>query len=159
VAAKEIQAFDLFQLAQISNFMCTPEVTDSIPDAFWTESLEQALDEHLANFVKYSDQLDKATYLGDFIKCLVGFGVREISTPLFLAKVERVILPHVQELDSRALESLLFFLMRAGTGPTASGASTRNIEILAAVMQAISDKDLLLSNQLGDHFAIMQVLN
>lgn len=124
--------------------MCTPEVTESVPDVFWTESLEHALDEHLANFVKYSDQLDRATYLGDFIKCLVGFGVREISTPLFLAKVERVVLPHVSELDSRAIENLLFFLMRAGTAPTAFGASTRNTEILAAIMQTVADRDMLM---------------
>ena len=53
--AKEINSFDLFQLAQISNFLCSPEITESIPDEFWIESLEPALEEALANFIKYGD--------------------------------------------------------------------------------------------------------
>jgi hypothetical protein len=117
VTAKEIATFDLFQLAQISNFMSSPEVTQAVPDEFWTESLEPALEEHLGNFVKFKDQLDRPSYLADFIKSLVGFGVRELSTPLFLAKVERVIQPHVNELDNKSVENLLFFVMRAGTSP------------------------------------------
>ena len=114
MTAKEIGEFDLFQLAQISNFMSSPEVTQAIPDEFWTENLEPMLEEHLGNFVKFKDQLDRKIYLSDFIKSLVGFGIREISTPLFLAKVERVIQPHVSELDHKALENLLFFVMRTG---------------------------------------------
>jgi len=114
VTAKEIGEFDLFQLAQISNFMSSPEVTQAIPDEFWTENLEPMLEEHLGNFVKFKDQLDRKIYLSDFIKSLVGFGIREISTPLFLAKVERVIQPHVSELDHKAIENLLFFVMRTG---------------------------------------------
>jgi hypothetical protein len=159
VTAKEIQNFDLFQLAQIANLMCAPQVSPSVPDEFWTNSLEPVLDEHLANFVKYSDQLDRPTYLADFVKCLVGFGVREISTPLFLAKVERVIMPHISELDSKTLEGLLFFLMRAGTRPTPAGASTRNVEILEEIMRVIGDREMLLRGEVNDHFAIMQVLN
>lgn len=135
VSAREINDFDLFQLAQISSFMSSPAITEGVPDQFWTEALEPALDNHLANFVKYQEQLDRPTYLADFIKCLFGLGFREISSPLFLAKVERVILPHVQELSSQALEGLLFFLMRAGTAPTASGAATRNVEILEAILK------------------------
>jgi len=47
-----------------------------------------------------------------------------------MAKVERVISPHVNELDSKSIENLLFYLMRAGTEMTPQGASTRNTEIL-----------------------------
>ena len=94
--------------------------------------MERVLDDYLAKFLKYSSsgQLDTPSYLADFIKCLVGYGVREISTPLFMAKVERVISPHVNELDCKSIENLLFYLMRAGTEMTPQGASTRNTEIL-----------------------------
>lgn len=54
VTAREINSFDLFQLAQVSNFLCSPEVTGSIPDEFWTETLGLVLDDYLAKFLKYS---------------------------------------------------------------------------------------------------------
>lgn len=157
--AKEIAAFDLFQVAQISNFMSSPEVTEAVPDEFWTQTLEPVLEEHLGNFVKFKDQLDRPSYLADFIKSLVGFGVRELSSPLFLAKVERVIQPHVNELDNKSIENLLFFVMRAGTSPTSGGAATKNFEIISAILKAIADKDLLVKGEMNDHFAVMQLLN
>ena len=114
--------------------MCSPEVTQAVPDEFWTENLEPALDEHLGNFVKYKDQLDRKSYLSDFIKSLVGFGIREISTPLFLAKVERVLSHHVNELDNKSIENLLFFVMRTGVQPSAAGLGTKNMEIINAIL-------------------------
>lgn len=97
--------------------------------------------------------------MADFIKCLVSYGIREISAPLFMAKVERVVGPYVNELDSKSIENLLFYLMRSGTEMTPQGASTRNVEILGQVLKAISSKNLLLNHEINDHFAILQVLN
>lgn len=130
-----------------------------MPDEFWIDNLEPVLDEALANFIKYSDQLDKITYLGDFIKCLVSFGIREISSPLFLAKVEKVIAPLVAQLDSKSIENLLFFVMRAGTGPLPSGLASRNISIITSICKTIADKEWLLKGEVNDHFAILQLLN
>ena len=139
--------------------MCSPEVTQAVPDEFWTENLEPALDEHLGNFVKFKDQLDRKSYLSDFIKSLVGFGIREISTPLFLAKVERVLSHHVNELDNKSIENLLFFVMRTGVQPSAAGLGTKNMEIINAILKVICEKDLLIKGEMNDHFAIMQLLN
>ena len=125
-----------------------------MPDEFWSESLEPVIDEALANFIKYGDQLDKQTYLGDLIKCLVSFGVREISSSLFSAKVEKVITPVVDQLDGKTVENLLFYLMRAGTGAP-SGMATRNIEILQEICRTIAKNEWLLKGQVNDHFAIL----
>jgi len=113
--------------------------------------METALDEGLQNFIKYKEQLDKGAYLSDLIKCLVSFGIREIATPLFVAKVEQTIHGEVSDLDSKSTENLLFFLDR--TGPT------RNIEMLSTILKHIEDKNWIQSGEIRDHFQIIKLLN
>lgn len=68
--------FDLYQLSQLSMFMCNPQASPYVPDAFWTETLDTALTSAITNFKKYEGKINKEVYLDDFIRALVSFGIR-----------------------------------------------------------------------------------
>ena len=72
-----------------------------------------------------------------------------------MAKVERVVSPLIPELDSKTIENLLFYLMRAGISPKSSGSATRNVEILTQILNSIADHEWLLKHEVNDHFAIL----
>jgi len=40
-------------LSQLAMFMCSPSATPYVPDEFWTDTLEQCLNQAINNFVKY----------------------------------------------------------------------------------------------------------
>jgi hypothetical protein len=68
--------FDLYQLAQLSMFMCSPNASPYVPDEFWTESMEKAMVSAISNLKKYEGKINKEVYLDDFIRTLVSFSIR-----------------------------------------------------------------------------------
>jgi hypothetical protein len=72
--------FDLYQLSQLSMFMCNPNASPYVPDDFWTETLEFALNQGIINFKKYEGKINKEVYLDDFIRALVSFGIRGLGS-------------------------------------------------------------------------------
>lgn len=122
-----------------------------MPSEFWTISLEEQLDEQIDNFHKYKDQLDKGQFLADFIKCLVSYGVREISDPLFTAKIELIVTPEVESLDAKTTENFLFYLERTG--------ANRNQELLCAIAKNIEEKEWIVKGEFKDLFMLIKILN
>lgn len=65
-------------------FMVNPYASPFVPDEFWTTSLEESLIEAISNFKKYEANLNKEVYLDDFLRTLVSFGLRRLSTKSFI---------------------------------------------------------------------------
>jgi hypothetical protein len=61
-------------------FMCNPNASSYIPDDFWTETLELALNQAIINFKKYEGKINKEVYLDDFIRALVSFAIRGLGS-------------------------------------------------------------------------------
>jgi hypothetical protein len=72
--------FDLYQLSQLSMFMCNPHASPYVPDDFWKETLESAMNQAIINFKKYEGKINKEVYLDDLIRSLVSFGIRGIAS-------------------------------------------------------------------------------
>jgi hypothetical protein len=72
--------FDLYQLSQLSMFMCNPYASPYVPDDFWKETLEVAMNQAIINFKKYEGKINKEVYLDDFIRSLVSFGIRGVAS-------------------------------------------------------------------------------
>ena len=54
--------------------------------------------------------MDKGDYLRDLVKCFVSFGIRGVNLPLLSGRLEQVIAPNVNLLDSKTTENFLFYL-------------------------------------------------
>ena len=102
-------------------FFANDKVSRFIPDEFWFEILEPELEEHLDTFLKFRDQINKSKFMADFIKSCVSFGIRNIDSPLFKAKVEQVVMSQIHELDAQTTENLIFFCQNTGTGEIRNG--------------------------------------
>ena len=61
--------------------------------------------------MRFKDKLDKKTYLADFSKILVSFGIRQIRSPLFAARIENMITREIESLDAKSTENLLYFFV------------------------------------------------
>jgi hypothetical protein len=61
-------------------FMCNPYASPYVPDNFWTETMEVALNQAIINFKQYEGKINKEVYLDDFIRALVSFGIRELGS-------------------------------------------------------------------------------
>jgi hypothetical protein len=85
-----------------------------VPAEFWLDHLEESLDDILVNLNKYHGQIDVNKYISDLSKCLVSFGIRGVVSPLFAGKLEHALEPHLDKIDSKTAESILFFI--DGTG-------------------------------------------
>lgn len=75
-ASRYINEFDLYQLSQLSMFLCSQLASPYVPDEFWTESLGPALLDAVKNYNKYEGKINKQVYLDDFVRTLVSFGIR-----------------------------------------------------------------------------------
>ena len=139
------------QLAQISMFFANASITRHIPDEFWYESLEPQLEEQLTVFVKYKDQIDRKKFMSDFIKSCVSFGIRNIDSPLFKAKVESVVIGMVEELDAQTIENLIFYLQNAG--------EIRNGPLVKKIMQHIEAKEWVTQDKIHDIIILVNLLN
>jgi hypothetical protein len=58
-AARHINDFDLFQLAQMSMFLCSDQASMYVPDEYWTEALSKGLEEAISNFEKFETKINK----------------------------------------------------------------------------------------------------
>lgn len=54
-----IQDYDLYQLSQIGMFMSGPNAINYVPDEFWTQTMEKALNESLDEFREHQDLIAK----------------------------------------------------------------------------------------------------
>jgi hypothetical protein len=72
-------------------FMCSPYASPYVPDNFWKDTLEVALNQAIINFKKYEGKINKEVYLDDFIRGLVSFGIRELGSQSFVDKVESLV--------------------------------------------------------------------
>ena len=104
----------------------------------------------MENFQKYKDQLDKGQFLADFIKCLVSFGIREVSDSLFKAKVELIIRPEIASLDAKTTENFLFYLSRTGS---------QNADLFGSIMNQIEEKEWVVKGEFKDIFMLINILN
>jgi hypothetical protein len=111
-------------------FMCSTIVSPYIPDEFWTGALEKALSDAIENFKKYEARINKEVYLDDFIRTLVSFGMRQISSRNFKTKVEDFLQPHVSSFGPKMSENMIFYLSRV---------ESTNVSLLAQVIKRIED--------------------
>ena len=81
-------------------FFSNDKVTRFIPDEFWYSTLEPELEDHLDTFIRFKDKINRSSFMTDFIKSCVSFGIRNIDSPLFKAKVEHVTMSQIHELDA-----------------------------------------------------------
>jgi hypothetical protein len=107
-----INEFDLYQISQIGNFMSGPGVSRNVPDEFWTGCLENALNESVKEFKKYSEIIAKDSYLDDFMSCLVSHGVRGLASKNLQKTVLELVGENIEYINPRATENFLFFLDR-----------------------------------------------
>lgn len=98
----------------MSLFFAGKNCVEHVPVEYWTDHLETSLDEILLNLNKYHEQIDVTKYISDLSKCLVSFGIRGVVSPLFAGKLEHALEPHLDKIDSKTAESLLFYI--DGTG-------------------------------------------
>lgn len=89
--------------------------------------------------------------MSDFIKSCVSFGVRQIDSPLFKAKVEHVTMSMVKDLDAQATENLIFFLQNSG--------EIRNGPLVQRLMKHIEDKEWVLDGEIHDVMILVNLLN
>lgn len=74
--SRHLSSYDLYQIAQLSMFLCSPQASSYVPDEFWTETLSEGLIEAMDNYNKFGEKINKDVYLDDFLRCLVSFGIR-----------------------------------------------------------------------------------
>ena len=132
-------------------FFSNNTVTIHIPDEFWQESLEMQLEVQLDTFVKFRDQIDRGRFLTDFVKALVSFGIRNIDSPLFKAKVEHVLMAMVEDLDAQTTENLLFYLPTRG--------EIRNGPLVKKIVEHIEEKEWVTQGLIQDVIHIIRLLN
>lgn len=60
--------------------MTTPAASKHIPDVYWTDCLEPALEDSIKEFNLHKDHVAKDAYIEDFTKCLVSFGIRQVGS-------------------------------------------------------------------------------
>ena len=99
--------------------------------------------------------MDKGQFLADFIKCLVSFGIREISDPLFSGKVQLIVTPEVDSMDPKTIENLLFFLDRTKV----TQGTNRNIELIGRIAKIIESKEWIVKGEFKDLFMLINILN
>ena len=75
-----VNEYDLYQLSQIGNFLCSPGPSQHVPDDYWTNCFEKALENSFEEFEKHKDVIAKDAYIDDFTSCLVPFGIRGINS-------------------------------------------------------------------------------
>ena len=89
--------------------------------------------------------------MSDFIKACVSFGIRNIDSPLFKAKVESVVIAIVEELDAQTTENLIFYLQNAG--------EIRNGPLVKKIMQHIEAKEWVTQDKIHDIIILVNLLN
>jgi hypothetical protein len=121
--------FDLYQLAQLSMFMCSPNASAYVPDDFWTETLEKAMLQAISNFKKFEGKINKEVYLDDFVRALVSFSIRQVGSQSFVDKVESLMTIEQDSLTPKMCENLLFFFTRVG--------SPKNVNIIETLLKKV----------------------
>lgn len=97
-------------------FFASKNCIKHVPVEYWTDHLETSLDDILINLNKYHEQIDVPKYISDLSKCLVSFGIRGVASPLFAGKLEHALEPHLEKIESKTAENILFYI--DGTGQT-----------------------------------------
>ncbi len=143
--------FDLYQLAQLSMFLCSPYASPYVPDDFWTESLEKALTQAISNFRKFEGKINKEVYLEDFVRALVSFSIRQIGSQHFVDKVESLMTIEQDSLNPKMCENLLFFFTRVG--------SSKNVSIIETILKKVQNEKMIETNKFRDHTMVMNILN
>ena len=148
-AGLNIRKYDLQQIALISMFFSREDVTQHVPDVFWTLTLEPALEDRLDRFIKFKDQTDRGKFLSNFIKACASFGKRQIETPLFKSKVEHVVHEMVDDLDCQTTENLLIFLQNAG--------EIQNGPLVKKLVEHIEENEWVLEGQIENDVVMILV--
>lgn len=84
-------------------------------------------------------------------KCLVSFGLRGVVGPLFAGKLEHAIEPHLDKIDSKTAENILFFI--DGTG------QTRGSSFNCSLVSLIQSKNWVEKGVLNDYLLIIRLLS
>ncbi|TNV82727.1 hypothetical protein FGO68_gene13221 [Halteria grandinella] len=143
--------FDLYQLSQLSMFMCSPQASPYVPDEFWTETLEKCLTSAIGNFKKYEGQINKEVYLDDFVRVLVSFALRQAGTQAFVNKIEGFLLGEIDTLKAKMLENVIFFFSKCGT--------QQNSFIITMLLKKVQDEKLVETGEVRDHVMLMNLCN
>lgn len=143
--------FDLYQLSQLSMFMCNPNASSYIPDDFWTETLELALNQAIINFKKYEGKINKEVYLDDFIRALVSFAIRGLGSQSFVDKVESLVTIEQDSLTAKMCENVLFFFSRVAT--------PKNQYIIETLLKKVQNEKMVENGSFRDHVMLMNICN
>ena len=130
--------------------MSSPQCSPFIPDDLWNKNLEPSLLEALQNFEKYEEKINKTIYLNDLSKTLVSFGFRQLGSDNFCTKMEKFFEQHLNDLDGKSSENLLFFLMRA---------TSQNQSLVSNLLGHIQQHKFIETGQVRDHIMVMNVCN
>ena len=132
-------------------FFASKYCVEHVPVEYWTETLEASLDDMLVNLNEYHEQIDVQQYISDLSKCLVSFGIRGVVSPLFAGKLEHALEPHLDKIDGKTAENLLFYI--DGTG------QTRGSSFNASLVSTIQKKKWVEQGALNDHLLLLRLLS
>ena len=105
----------------------------------------------MSDLQKYSKQIDVSKYIFDLSRCLVSIGIRQSVSPLFAAKLEHALEPHLDKIDSQTAENILFFI--DGTD------QTKGSSFNASLVSLIQSKKWVEQESLNDHLLILRLLS
>ena len=81
----------------------------------------------------------------------VSFGIRDIDSPLFKAKVENVVMAMVKHLNAQTTENLLFYLQNSG--------EIRSGPLVKRVLEHIEEKEWVTEGEIQDVVILVNLLN
>ena len=143
---------DLYQISQIGNFMSSPGASRNVPDEFWTGCIEEALQESLLEFKKYSDVINRESYLEDFMSCLVSFGIRGIASEKLQKTVIDLVRENQEHMTNKSQENFMFFLDRCHQP------RGEDFEVVNTLMDNITKDELILQGEIRDHLLILSLI-
>ena len=71
----------------VSTYLTGEDAAKHVPDEFWSETLQQALLDSLDEYEKFKDAIDPASFLKDFVSCLVPLALKQEGNAELLDRV------------------------------------------------------------------------
>lgn len=83
-----------------------------VPEQFWTNAVAPTLEEAIKTYENHSDQINKSSYLTDFLQVLVTFAIKNTMPKDLQNKVLRFLDKEVSEFNCKNCEQSLFVFYR-----------------------------------------------
>lgn len=132
--------------------MSSPGASRNVPDEFWTGCVEDALYESLDEFKKYSDLINRESYLDDFMSCLVSFGIRGVASEKLQKTVLELVRENQEHMMTKAQENFMFFLDRCHKP------RSEDVEVINTLMTSITASESILKGEIRDHLLLLSLL-